>query len=170
MPNRAALAAKFMADYSLIPDDPPPRSSHNPTLVQIDHNRSWAYFDGAAQEQGCGVGILLHKTENHLFRIHMGLGMGTNNYAELISLRHLLHFSLAHACNHIQIFGDSKIIINWFKNTSACHMHSLRNILDEIMILKAQFIYISCQRIYRERNMVADQLSKEATYIPEDCG
>lgn len=46
-------------------------------------------------------------------------------------------------------------------------MHSLRNILDEIMILKAQFNYISCQHIYKERNLVADQLSKEATAHPK---
>lgn len=74
----------------------------------------------------------------------MGLWIGTNNFDELISLIHLLHFSLAHDCIHIQIFRDSKIIINWFNNTYACHVHSLRNILDEIMLLKSQFDYISC--------------------------
>lgn len=97
----------------------------------------------------------------------MGLGMGKNNYAELISLTHLLHFSLAHACNHIQIFEYSKIIINWFNNISTSRMHSLRNILDEIMILKAQFNYISYQHIYKEHNSAADQISKEATTHPK---
>ena len=45
-------------------------------------------------------------------------------------------------------------------------MHSLRNILDEIMILKSQFNYMSCQHIYRERNLAIDQLSKAATTHP----
>jgi len=45
-------------------------------------------------------------------------------------------------------------------------MRSLRNLLDEIMILKAQFNYISCQHIYMEHNSVSNQLSKVATTHP----
>lgn len=54
----------------------------------------------------------------------MGLEAGTNNFAELITLRHLLHFSLGHQCHNLNIFGDSKIIINWFNSISTCHIHT----------------------------------------------
>lgn len=96
----------------------------------------------------------------------MGLGLGTNNFVELISIRHLLHFSLAHACYHLRIFGDSKIIISWFNNIFTCHVHTLKNILDDIMILKAQFNYVSCQHIYKECNIAIDQISKEVVAHP----
>ena len=96
----------------------------------------------------------------------MGLGIGSNNFAEIITLRHLMHFSLGHNCMHIHIFGDSKIIIYWFNNITVCHTYTLSNILDEINILKAQFIDITCNHIYREHNSSADQLSKEATALP----
>jgi len=96
----------------------------------------------------------------------MGLGIGSNNFAEIITLQHLLHFALGHNCMHIHIYGDSKIIIDWFNNITIFHTHTLSNILDEINILKAQFIDISCHHIYREHNSSADQLSKEASTLP----
>jgi len=107
--------------------------------------------------------IIKYLSNQHYYKIKMGLGEGTNNYAEFITLRHLLHFALAHSCNNIQIFGDSQIIINWFNNKNRCHAHSLRNILDEIMVYKAQFNSIIYQHIYKEYNEAADKLSKEAT-------
>lgn len=96
----------------------------------------------------------------------MGLGEGTNNYAELITLHHLLHFSLGHNCMDLNIYGDSKIIVNWFNNITVCHSHTLSNILNEVNLFKAQFNSISCQHIYREHNCNADRLSKEATVLP----
>lgn len=63
---------------------------------------------------------------------------------------------------NIHIFGDSKIIIDWFNNITVFHTHTLSNILDEINILKAHFNDITCNHIYREHNISADQLSKVA--------
>jgi len=96
----------------------------------------------------------------------MGLGAGTNNFTELITIHHLLHFSLGHNCMSLNIYGDSKIIINWFNNITACHIHTLSNILDEVNIFKAQFNNITCNHIYREYNSCADELSKDATTLP----
>lgn len=96
----------------------------------------------------------------------MGLREGTNNYAELITLRHLLHFYLSHECNNLQIFGDSKIMINWFNNITICHAHTLRNILDEVNIFKAHFNSIICHHIFKKHNNNADRISKEAMLLP----
>lgn len=97
----------------------------------------------------------------------MGLGPRTKNYAELITLGHLLHFSLGHHCTNINIFGDSKIIINWFNGISDCHIHTLNNILNEVNMFKAKFNNISCSYIYREHNNHVDKLSKEAALMPK---
>jgi len=96
----------------------------------------------------------------------MGLGAGTNNFVELITLRHLLHFSFGHQCYNLNIFGDSKIIINCFNSIYVRHIHTLSNILNEVNIFKAEFNNISYNHIYREHNCSADQLSKEATSLP----
>eukprot|EP00253_Pinus_taeda_P023686 PITA_23686 len=119
--------------YNTLPDPPQPRNRSLRDPPHIDHSTPWAFFDGSAQQQGCGGGFLLFKNDQHFYKVKLGLGPGTNNFAEIISLRHLLHFALGHNCMHIHIFGDSKIIIDWFNNIAECHTHTLRNILDDII-------------------------------------
>lgn len=73
--------AKIVATYHEIP-----KENHTPvgrvvSPESIDRNIPWPFFDGAAQAQGCRGGILLQKTENHHYKIQMGLGMGTKNYS-----------------------------------------------------------------------------------------
>lgn len=148
-----------------MPEPPQPRPRRPRDPLHIDKCTPWAFFDGAAQQQGCGGGFILYISEQHFYRVRMGLGTGSNNFAELITLPHLMHFSLRHNCMNIHIFGNSKIIIGWFNNITVCHTHTLSNILDEINTLKAHFIDITCNHIYREHNSNADQLSKEATAL-----
>lgn len=66
-------------------------------------NHPWAYFDGSAQDQGCGGGVLLHISITHSYNIQMGQGARKKKYDELITLRHFLDFSLNHYCRHLQI-------------------------------------------------------------------
>lgn len=102
----------------------------------------------------------------------MGLGVGTNNFSELISLNNLLHFALAHSFNHLQIFSDSKIIINWFNKISAFHVHSIKNILDEILILKEQFNYIMLHVNIFTGNVtrLLANYPRRLRHIPKACG
>lgn len=95
----------------------------------------------------------------------MGLGWGTNNYANLNSLRHLLLFSLEKHYTSIQIFGDSQLIINWINGSYHCYVHTLRDLLDETIGLKSKFESFVCCHIYRERNEVPDFLSKEVAQL-----
>ena len=44
--------------------------------VNIDRSSPWAYFDGAAQNNMCGGGVVLHLSENHSYVLSMGLGGG----------------------------------------------------------------------------------------------
>eukprot|EP00253_Pinus_taeda_P012292 PITA_12292 len=159
------LEARIIAAFNELPDPPPAhvRRPHPPPF--IDRSTPWAFFDGAANQQSCGGGIIIHKSDQHHYRIKAGLGTGSNNYAELITLRHLLHFALGHNITCINIFGDSKIIIDWFNNNAICHIHTLNIILHEIQEFKSAFNNISCSHIYREHNESADRLSKEAALM-----
>lgn len=78
----------------------------------------------------------------------MGLGPGKNNYVEFNSLRLLLPFAWEKICNKIQIFGDSKVIINWFNNEAQCPIHTVRSLLDEVLALKYFFDFITITHIY----------------------
>ena len=42
----------------------------------------------------------------------MGLGEGSNNYAEIFSLKLLLIFAAEKGCRSLNVFGDSMNVIN----------------------------------------------------------
>ena len=90
----------------------------------------------------------------------MGLGEGTNNYGELSSLKLLLQFALEKGCINLHIFGDSLIIINWVNKVQQCRTLALNTLYEEVNRLWTTFDHISCRHVYKERNAVADRLSK----------
>jgi ribonuclease HI len=131
--------------------------------VSVDSNRPWAFFDGASQENNtcCGGGAVLFLSNTHLFRLKMGLGPGTNNFAELMSLKLLLLFSLEKNVHSIQLFGDSLLVINWIRKSQRCHNIILCPLLEEVFRILASFDNYSFHHVYREHNQEADSLSKE---------
>jgi ribonuclease HI len=128
----------------------------------IDKSRPWDFFDGASQNdnQSCGGGAVLYLSDNHFFKIKMGLGQGTNNYAELMALKLLLQFSGEKGVQSIQIFGDSMNVINWTSKVQICHNILLMPILEEIFRFMATFHSVVLKHVYMIQNFVADALSK----------
>ena len=135
-------------------------------MPNIDKSIPWAFFDRAASQTGSGGGFILHINDHHRYIVKMGFGRASNNFAELSSIRNLMHFALSHMHTNINIFGDSLLVVNWINNVTACHTHTLSNILHDALTLKAAFNQFSCLHIYREHNGEADKLSKEASSLP----
>lgn len=151
------ISAHILAIYHLILYDDVIPSTRTTIPEDINGDYPWAYFDGSAQDGGCGGGAdILYLYYTHFKNIHMGLGMGTNNYAKLITLRHLLQFSLQKHCRNIQIFGDSKIVIYLINKNSSCHSYTLRHIVEEAHTLIALFDLFVSPHIYRDRNQISD--------------
>ena len=138
----------------------------------IDQDIPWGFFDGASQARQlrCGGGGVLFKSEAHFFHFSARFGRGSNNYAELMALRLLLLFALEQGCLSLQVFGDSMLVIEWEKETVQCHVMILLPIVEEVFRIKQQLNHISFTHVYRERNRVADQLSKQATVGRLDFG
>ena len=61
----------------------------------------------------CGAGGMLYISDEHYFSFKASLGIGTNNYAELCALKLLFTLARENHISKIQIFGDSKLVINW---------------------------------------------------------
>jgi len=129
--------------------------------VEIDHSRPWAFFDGASQNNMFGGGAVLHLSESHHFTLSMGLGEGSNNYAELLSLKLLLNFALEKGCTSLTCFGDSLNVINWIKKTQECRNLRLGNLLSAIRRILLRYDNFTCRHVYRENNKEADRASKE---------
>ena len=113
----------------------------------------------------CGGGALLFLSDDHFFKIAVGLGEGTNNYAEILSLKMLLVFAIEQSVKDLSIYGDSMNIINWTKGTQRCINLNLENILEDVLMLKSSFEYFSCHHIYRSQHQEADQESKKGLLL-----
>ena len=92
---------------------------------QIDKASPWRYFDGstAGEPQICGAGGILYLSDEHFFTFSAGLGLGTNNYAELLALKLLITLALKQGVQTLQIFGDSQLVINWVSGANVVEGH-----------------------------------------------
>jgi hypothetical protein len=82
-----------------------------------------------------------------------------------MALKLLLLFSIEQGCRTLQVFGDSLVIINWINEKHRCQVSRLLPLLEDVIRIKNIFDTISFSHIYRERNQLADRLSKEATQL-----
>ena len=78
-------------------------------VEDIDKTYAWGYFDGSAAGDPmiCGAGGIVFISYIHYVTFKAGLGLGTNNYAELCALKLLLRLTRKHNLHKIQVFGDS---------------------------------------------------------------
>jgi ribonuclease HI len=70
-------------------------------------------------------------------------------------------FSAMHI-SELQVFRDSKIVINWLNNKGNLNVISLDCWKERIRDLRKSFSLITFSHIYRESNKEADRLSKQA--------
>ena len=105
-------------------------------------------------------GATLFLNSTHHFKIMMGLGTGSNNYANLMALKLLICFSIEKNCKNTSIFCDSLVILNWINKTQKCRNISLSALFKEANKFLSSFDFITCKHVYRERNKEAERISK----------
>jgi len=130
-------------------------------VVEIDRSVPWGFFDGAAQHNRCGGGALLYLSDSHFFVLSFGMGEGSNNYAELMSLKLLLIFAVEKGCLKLNVFGDSMNVINWISMTQECRNMRLDILISSVRMVLQSIDSFSCRHVYRENNQEADLASKE---------
>ena len=117
----------------------------------IDRSVPWGFFEGACME------IRFDVVGVASFRL------GSNNFVELMALRLLLTKAWEWGVHTLQVFGESKNILEWAKGTQNYHILHLRLLLEGVKHLRSLFDLISFVHVYRERNTMADRLSKVGT-------
>lgn len=156
-----ATAIQCVSIYSSIPDPEVKKSQAQIKAGNIKEGIPWAFFDGASQNNRAGAGMVIHVNANHILKASVGLGTGTNNFAEMSALRLLLCWLIQRNILTIQIFGDSLNVINWVNGKSSCKNQILKPLLEDLQVLKTSFNSFSLCHIYRDSNDSADKLSKE---------
>jgi len=80
----------------------------------------------------------------------VGLGAGTNNYADFQTLKLLLCWLIHLGLRSVQVFGDSHNVIKWFNGEYRCQNYMLDPLLEEVINVKQHFNSIIVCHIYRE--------------------
>lgn len=99
--------------------------------------------------------------EAHFIKFKVGLGRGTNNFAEIMAVKLALSLAIEKAACEVQVYGDSQVVIKWMTGKFTCRNFILQPILAEIQTLKSSFQMISFHHIFRERNIQVDGLLKD---------
>jgi len=154
-------SAMAVGMFNAIPEHIKDAKQKRDLEVDIDRTVPWGFFDGAAQNNRCGGGAILYLSDSHFFVLSAGLGEGSNNFAELMSLKLLLIFAIEKGCKKLNVFGDSKNVINWISLTQECRNRRLDSLLYSIRTVLQNLETFSCRHVYRENNLVADLASKE---------
>ena len=110
---------------------------------------------------------MLHLSTYHFFSFKAGLGMGTNNFAELCALKLLLTLARRNSLDKIQIFGDSQLVINWASGKYRLLNLELAIILKDVNRFTDCCEFVSFNHIYQERNSSADALATAGGRILE---
>ena len=119
-----------------------------------------AYFDGAEQQGTCGCGNLIMVNEKTQFSIHWNGGRGSNSKAEAMALAGLLKFYLFLDLQHVSIFGDSKVMVDYISGKNHITVPHLIGWMGRISVFWDSIGGGSIHHIRRDKNYLADSLSK----------
>ena len=136
---------------------------------QIDKESAWGYFDGsvAGVPQICGAGGILYSSDEHFFTFSAGLGLGTNNFGELLALKLLTTLALKQGVQSLQVFGDSQLVINWISGKFRINNILLTQILHEVIRISNLLVKVDYKHIYCKRNTRADALANAGANVLE---
>lgn len=129
-----------------------------------------AHFDGSCSnpKNGGDIGIGYHaeelgKPQGSLFKVSKGGFVGTNNEAEYIALLHLLRRLSKQAPNtDVIVRGDSQIVVEQMNGDKRTNNHSLSELQKQVKSLEKYFANIRYEHVPREKNSLADNLSKKS--------
>ena len=119
-------------------------------------------LDGASTNNISGIGVHILINKDHYLYLKIGCGLGTNTRSKLLTLWVLLVFSKYIGLPYLNIRGDSFVIINWFNGKDTLSALELDGWCHNIRDLQFAFIHIDSSHVYREFNVKADGLFKEA--------
>ncbi|XP_074301269.1 uncharacterized protein LOC141632640 [Silene latifolia] len=136
--------------------------------ILVTNDESWElYFDGASNQMGYGIGVLLISPDEAHTPLSVKLDFSvTNNEAEYEPCILGLQAAIALAVRNLRVYGDSSLIITqilgkWKVRSEGLSLYQtyLENMLKNFEN-RPQFTYLS-----REENQFADALAKLASMI-----
>jgi ribonuclease HI len=119
------------------------------------------YFDGSLKLQGAGAGILfIAPGGEHLKCALQLLFLASNNAAEYEALIHGLSIAISLSIKKLMVCGDSLVVISQTNKDWDCSTDSMGKYCVAVRKLEDKFKGLEFHHVERDRNAVADVLSK----------
>ena len=132
---------------------------------RLEYSESVKLFvDGAADlhTKTAGIGGVFYRNGDELFNFSEFIGSATNNEAEYNALIKGLEESQKLNILSIDIFADSELVVKQINGNYKVKNDRMQILYNEVINLLSQFKSWSLTHIPREKNSVADKLSKDA--------
>jgi ribonuclease HI len=130
------------------------------------------YFDGSLMKTGAGAGLLfispLGVHMRYVIRLHFPV---SNNVTEYEALVTGLRISIKLRVQHLDVRGDSQLVIDQVMKSSSCRNPKMEAYCQEVRCLEDKFHGLELNHIARRYNEATDELTKivsSRTTIPPD--
>ncbi|TYK06432.1 uncharacterized protein E5676_scaffold163G001350 [Cucumis melo var. makuwa] len=161
--------ADFLADHPVplnwkLCDDLPDEE-----VLFVESMEPWImFFDGATRRSEAGVGIVFISPEKHMLSYSFTLGeLCSNNVVEYQAFIIGLQMASEFGIKCIEIFGDSKLIINQLSYQYEVKHQDLKPYFSYARRLMDKFDSIILEHIPRSENKKADALANLATALTQ---
>lgn len=129
------------------------------------------YFDGASNQKGFGIGVLLVSPDGDHIPISVKLDFEvTNNAAEYEACLIGLQAAKSIKIKELRVYGDSSLIINQVSQKWRVRSEALAPYQSRLIEMTRKFREVTFAYLPRDENQFADALAKLASMIniPED--
>ncbi|KAM1242895.1 hypothetical protein ACFX2G_035203 [Malus domestica] len=157
--------ADFLADHPIradwkISDDLPDEE-----VFYIDIFPTWMmFFDGSARADGAGAGVVFMSPQRHILPYSFQLSeLCSNNVAEYQALIIGLQMAINMGIIALEIFGDSKLIINQLLTEYEVKKDDLIPYFWLATQLLQEFETVTLEHVPRKENQMADALANLAS-------
>jgi ribonuclease HI len=130
------------------------------------------YFNMSLMKIGAGAGLLfispLRVHMRYIIQLHFP---ASNNVAEYEALITGLRIAVKLGVRHINVCGDSRLVIDQVMKSSSCRDPKMEAYCEEVWCLEDKFHGLELNHVARRYNEAADELRKIAssrTIVPPD--
>ena len=134
-------------------------------MVSLQEPLSWrVYVDGAANQRGSGVGLVLISSEKITIEKSLRIGFSvTNNEAEYEALLVGIVMVQKMGGKGVEIFSDSRLVVGQVKGELEARDVRMQEYLNQVRHLQSGFESFNLLHIFRSGNTYADSLATLAT-------
>lgn len=121
------------------------------------------YTDGACYSNPgpMGIGAIAYKNGHKVWELSEYIGEGTNNIAEYTALLRALEFASSTLEKTIHIRSDSELLVNQMNGKYRVRDTKLKTLYGKVVRL-CEGLHVTFEHVPREKNALADELSKRA--------